>query len=221
MDALTGSYTVSSSPSVMNEAPGKHPCSHPLAPLPSPFASQPNATVDLLTWMTALGHLDRLRGTFGTLFMRMQPKLGKRLDRVRLGLANDSNSSLSVFSDHEYTAVRPSFSRLPFFNIRDRLTPPGRARRSPRLPLRNTHKRHPPLTTPQHPPQSIRRGHHPRSPRVYRPPRRNRDLRPRLPPPRDAHARHRSGNLHRGAPLLGAARQDQAERGEEAEGAGV
>lgn len=52
--------------------------------------------------------------------MRMQPKLGKRLDRIRLGLANDTNSSLSVFSEHEYTAVCPPFSPLPLFNIRDR-----------------------------------------------------------------------------------------------------
>lgn len=154
MDALTGSYAVSSNPSVMNEPPSKLflPTTH-LHFLPPSLSAK--RTRRLTDSTIALSHLDRLRGTFGTLFMRMQPKLGKRLDRVRLGLANDSSSSLSVFSENEYTAVcpLPPFCSPVFPPPRppsqdQRLTHPGRARRSPRLPLRNPHKRHPSLQSP-------------------------------------------------------------------------
>ncbi|KAL2113037.1 hypothetical protein VUR80DRAFT_5634 [Thermomyces stellatus] len=74
MDALTGSYTVTTDPSMINEPPG-------------------------------VRHLDRLRGAFGNLFSRMQPRLGERLDRIRLGLPRGSDSSLSVLSKGEYTAA--------------------------------------------------------------------------------------------------------------------
>lgn len=42
----------------------------------------------------------------------MQPRLGERLDRIRLGLPRGSDSSLSVLSKGEYTAVCPLCLRL-------------------------------------------------------------------------------------------------------------
>ncbi|SPO03456.1 uncharacterized protein DNG_06139 [Cephalotrichum gorgonifer] len=71
-DALTGSYTLSSNPSMLNEPPG-------------------------------VRHLDRLRGAFGSLFIKMQPRLGRHLDRIRLGLGNQSTGSLSIFDEDSYT----------------------------------------------------------------------------------------------------------------------
>lgn len=101
METLSGSYTVSSNPSVLNEAPGKN--SHLLT----------RSLMSLLILTTGVHNLDRLRGAFGSLFSRMQPRLGERLDRIRLGMPQGSGSSDSVFSNSEYTEVRPSNPHTP------------------------------------------------------------------------------------------------------------